>query len=198
MRMQSAGGTSAALAVAAIVLAAVSFLAVNSIAGIVLRSARADLTEDRRFTLTGTTRSILSDLRQPVALHLYQSDALIEFGSGAARLCGSGARDAARLWPAFRRQTSLRALRPAALLDGRGQRAELRPVGHSPEQQRRARLFRPGRDEQRRRAEDDRFPRPGARAVPRIRPDAHRPTARSRIRAEACGHRRPRHVRQRG
>ena len=78
MRMQNAGGSSAALAVAAIVLAAVSFLAVNSIAGIALRSARADLTEDRRFTLTGTTRSILSDLRQPVALHLYQSDALIE------------------------------------------------------------------------------------------------------------------------
>ena len=121
-----AGRSSAALAVAAIVLAAVSFFAVNGIAGIALRSARADLTEDRRFTLTETTRGHPlrpAPARRAPPLPVRRADRV---RSGAARLCGSCPRDAARLRPAFRRQASLRALRPAALLDGRGQRAELR------------------------------------------------------------------------
>ena len=152
MRMRNPGRSSAALAVAAIVLAAVSFLAVNSIAGIVLRSARADLTEDRRFTLTGTTRSILSDLRQPVALHLYQSDALIE-SVPALRAYADRVREMLRAYG----QLSGGKLRfelsdPQPFSTEEDSALSFGLSRHSPEQQRRARLFRPGRDEQRRRA----------------------------------------------
>ena len=58
-------------------LAALLFLAVNLIASTGLRSMRLDLTDERLFTLSNTTREILAGLDQPVTLRIYQSSELL-------------------------------------------------------------------------------------------------------------------------
>ncbi len=66
------------LAVVGIVLAIILFLAVNVVSSLTLRSARADLTEDKLFTVTAATENVLAGIRSPITLHLYQSAALMD------------------------------------------------------------------------------------------------------------------------
>jgi ABC-type uncharacterized transport system involved in gliding motility auxiliary subunit len=59
---------------AALVLAAIVFLAINVFANSWFRSARLDLTADRLYTLSEGTRSILSHLDEPVTLRFFFSN----------------------------------------------------------------------------------------------------------------------------
>ena len=65
----------------AIPLAIVLFFALNAIVGVLGRSARVDLTQDRLYTLSGATRKTLSVIDEPVTLRLYRSPALIAAAS---------------------------------------------------------------------------------------------------------------------
>ncbi|MDA1131981.1 MAG: Gldg family protein [Proteobacteria bacterium] len=60
-----------------IILAVVLFLSVNLYSILALNGARSDLTEGKLFTLTDSTRQVLADLKEPMTLRLYQSEALL-------------------------------------------------------------------------------------------------------------------------
>ncbi|MGD2127677.1 MAG: Gldg family protein [Lysobacterales bacterium] len=64
--------------VGSLALLLVLFVAVNILAGDFLRGSRFDLTENKLFTLSEGTRSILGKLKEPVTLHFY-------FSQGASR-----------------------------------------------------------------------------------------------------------------
>lgn len=61
-----------------LVLIAVSFLAFNSLASLVLREARLDLTEHQLYTISPGTRQLLANLKEPINLSLYFSDSLAQ------------------------------------------------------------------------------------------------------------------------
>mgnify|MGYP005856834425 CR=1 FL=1 len=61
-----------------IALAIVSFLALNTWASLDLGRYRLDLTENRQFTLSPATRSVLEGVREPVTLRLYASRTIAE------------------------------------------------------------------------------------------------------------------------
>ena len=54
----------------------VLLLAVNTLSFVLLRGVRADLTEDRLYTLSEGTRNILGDIDEPIAMKLYYSKGL--------------------------------------------------------------------------------------------------------------------------
>jgi len=64
--------------VGSLALLLVLFVAINILAGDFLRGSRFDLTENKLFTLSEGTRSILGKLKEPVTLHFY-------FSQGASR-----------------------------------------------------------------------------------------------------------------
>lgn len=64
------------LSIAGIVLAIVLFVALNTWGSLALRPVRADLTENRQFTLSTGTLELLADMEEPVTLRLYVSGAL--------------------------------------------------------------------------------------------------------------------------
>ena len=66
------------LSVAGIILAVVLFLSVNLFSALVLGSQRTDLTENKLFTLSDSTRSVVEALNEPVTMRLYQSRDLLE------------------------------------------------------------------------------------------------------------------------
>ena len=66
------------LAVTATVLAIVLFLSVNLFAALIFGSLRTDLTEDRLFTLSESTRAVVEALEEPVTVRLYQSRDLLD------------------------------------------------------------------------------------------------------------------------
>ena len=70
-------GDPARRAALAIPLAIVLFFALNAIVGVVGRSWRVDLTQDRLFTLSEATKKALTSVDEPVTLRLYRSPALI-------------------------------------------------------------------------------------------------------------------------
>jgi len=59
-----------------ILLACVLFVAVNVVANATLGTARIDLTEDKLFTLSEGTRSVISRIGEPITLRLYFSEKL--------------------------------------------------------------------------------------------------------------------------
>jgi ABC-type uncharacterized transport system involved in gliding motility auxiliary subunit len=61
-------------AIAAIMLAAIVFLAVNTAANVWFRTARVDLTANGLYTLSDGTRNILRNLKEPVTLRFFFSD----------------------------------------------------------------------------------------------------------------------------
>lgn len=65
------------LSVGGLLIAVVLFVAVNIIAGQGLRSTRLDLTEGKLFTLSEGTRTILSELDEPITLRFYLSRKLV-------------------------------------------------------------------------------------------------------------------------
>jgi ABC-type uncharacterized transport system involved in gliding motility auxiliary subunit len=78
------------LAGGVIALAVIFFLALNLASGILLQSARIDLTEDRLYTISDGTREVLTSIDEPVELRLYYSSELDDLGpyfsSHAARV----------------------------------------------------------------------------------------------------------------
>jgi ABC-type uncharacterized transport system involved in gliding motility auxiliary subunit len=63
-----------------IALAIVLFLAINILAGALLKSTRLDLTADKLFTLSTGTKQVLSSMEEPIDLRLYYSKRLDEMG----------------------------------------------------------------------------------------------------------------------
>jgi len=61
------------LGVGGLVLLAVLFLAVVMLSNIGLRGMRADLTQNKLFTLSSGTQQVLKDLKEPVNLYFYFS-----------------------------------------------------------------------------------------------------------------------------
>jgi ABC-type uncharacterized transport system involved in gliding motility auxiliary subunit len=64
------------LSMAALAVAAVLFIAINTLSQATLHQARLDLTADRLFTLSPGTRNILASLKEPIRLRLFFSDKL--------------------------------------------------------------------------------------------------------------------------
>src|SRR5258708_17597751 len=63
-------------AIVALICAAVLFVGINVIADKKLHSARADLTQQRLFTLSGGSRKTLSKIDEPITLRFYYSKGL--------------------------------------------------------------------------------------------------------------------------
>jgi ABC-type uncharacterized transport system involved in gliding motility auxiliary subunit len=61
-------------------LAIVLFLAINVLAGALLKASRLDLTEDRLFTLAAGTKEVLRSIEEPIDLRFYYSEPLDELG----------------------------------------------------------------------------------------------------------------------
>ncbi|MDJ0937087.1 MAG: Gldg family protein [Kiloniellales bacterium] len=78
------------LALAAIVLAMVLFVAFNILTRATLTQTRLDLTEQRLFTLSEGTRKVLAEIDEPLTLRFYLSKALVEanpyYGNHARRV----------------------------------------------------------------------------------------------------------------
>ncbi len=72
------------LAAISIVLAVISFLAINIFANSTLRGVEADLTEERLFTLSDGTREILADLNEPIRVKMFVSRRLLELNPAHA------------------------------------------------------------------------------------------------------------------
>jgi len=60
-----------------IALAIALFLSINLYSILALNGARSDLTEEKLFTLTDSTRQVLADLDEPMLLRLYRSESLL-------------------------------------------------------------------------------------------------------------------------
>ena len=71
----------ATLAIAGAALAIVLFLAVNLVVSLGLGNARVDLTENKIYTVSQSTRDVLAELTEPVTLKLYMSSSMIEEAS---------------------------------------------------------------------------------------------------------------------
>ena len=74
-----------ALAIGTIVLAIVSFLALNTLAQLTLTSTRVDLTADSLYTLSDGTRGVLSTIDEPIDIRFYYSRRFDEIGPHIAR-----------------------------------------------------------------------------------------------------------------
>ena len=70
------------LTIVGIVLAIICFFAVNLFSALELGSTRADLTQNRLYTLSGGTKSVLAEMKEPVMLRLYVSKALTDAQPG--------------------------------------------------------------------------------------------------------------------
>jgi gliding motility-associatede transport system auxiliary component len=68
------------LTLLAIGLAIALFLAINVLAGALLKASRLDLTEDRLFTLAAGTKEVLRSIDEPIDLRFYYSERLDELG----------------------------------------------------------------------------------------------------------------------
>jgi ABC-type uncharacterized transport system involved in gliding motility auxiliary subunit len=66
------------VSVTGIILAVVLFLSVNLFSALVLGSQRTDLTDDKLFTLSDSTRAVVEALNEPVTMRLYQSRELLD------------------------------------------------------------------------------------------------------------------------
>ncbi|MGH6921023.1 MAG: GldG family protein [Geminicoccaceae bacterium] len=78
--MASRGFGRGRMALLAIGLAIVLFLAINVLAGALLKTARLDLTEEGLFTLAAGTKEVLRAIDEPIDLRFYYSRSLDELG----------------------------------------------------------------------------------------------------------------------
>jgi ABC-type uncharacterized transport system involved in gliding motility auxiliary subunit len=74
-----------ALALGTIVLAIVSFLAINTLVQLFFTSTRIDLTEDGLYTLSDGTREVLASIDEPIDIRFYYSRRFDEIGPQIAR-----------------------------------------------------------------------------------------------------------------
>ena len=72
------------LAVVALLLAVVFFVALNVFSSATIRNAQLDLTQSRLFTLSDGTRSVLSSVKEPITLRYFISRTLIDGSPGLA------------------------------------------------------------------------------------------------------------------
>ena len=63
-----------AVAVGAVIIAIILFIAINILSNAALRTAQVDLTQDRRFTVSEATRGILTAIDEPITLKFYVSE----------------------------------------------------------------------------------------------------------------------------
>ena len=68
----------ASLAWGGVLLAILLFCAINLISWITLGSQRLDLTADKLFTVTDSTRQVLAGVKEPITLRIYVSQALLD------------------------------------------------------------------------------------------------------------------------
>src|SRR5262245_1605089 len=68
----------ATLAWGGVVLAVVLFSCISLIPWIGLGSQRLDLTQDRLFTVTDSTRQVLASIKEPITLRIYVSQGLLD------------------------------------------------------------------------------------------------------------------------
>ncbi|MCC6982886.1 MAG: Gldg family protein [Bauldia sp.] len=73
----------ATLVVAGIALAIVLFFCVNLLTSTLFRGQRVDLTEQRLYTVTDSTREVLAGLTEPITLSFYASSNFLEVSPGA-------------------------------------------------------------------------------------------------------------------
>lgn len=74
-----------ALALGTVVLAIISFLAINTLSQTLLTGTRIDLTEDRLYTLSDGTREVLASIDEPIDIRFYYSRRFDEIGPQIAR-----------------------------------------------------------------------------------------------------------------
>ncbi|MBN4016421.1 Gldg family protein [Rhodospirillaceae bacterium AH-315-P19] len=78
------------LTIGGVIIAAVLFFAINAITNVAWKTARFDFTEDKLYTLSPTTRTVMDNLDRKVALRLYysktMSDAVPEIRTYAKRV----------------------------------------------------------------------------------------------------------------
>ena len=171
------------IAAIAALLGAVIFVCVNIISAQVLRTERIDLTQQRLYSLSQGTRTLLGELKEPLRFRLFMSSGLDQAGAAARGLRGAGARLARRLCRRFQRAHHPRGHRSAAVLGRRGPRRRVRhPI--VPGHRRGAAVLRPRRDQLDHRPLHHQRVRTRPRDVPGVRPHAHgfpaRQTAASR------------------
>lgn len=68
----------ASLAWGSVVLAIILFLSVNLISWFMLGSERVDLTQDKLFTVTESSRQVLGDVKEPITIRIYETPELLE------------------------------------------------------------------------------------------------------------------------
>src|SRR5262245_62170644 len=64
------------IAIIAVVVAAILFVAVNVIANVWLRDVRADFTEGKSFTTSDQIKPIFANMKEPIIVRLYFSEAV--------------------------------------------------------------------------------------------------------------------------
>lgn len=72
------------LAIGALVLAVVFFVALNVFSSATIRNAQLDLTQSRLFTLSDGTRQVLSSVQEPITLRYFISRSLVDGSPGLA------------------------------------------------------------------------------------------------------------------
>ncbi len=113
---------------AGLLLIALAFLVFNILSGLLFTNARLDLTEQKLYTISEGTESILEELESPIELQFFYSDAAVR-DLVALR---NYARRVEELLRAYeRRPVAAHAAgdRPAAILRGRGPCRRARPAG---------------------------------------------------------------------
>ncbi|MDX2156435.1 MAG: Gldg family protein [Hyphomicrobiaceae bacterium] len=81
----ASGLSRSALAWGSLALAALLFISVNLSASLLFKNVKADLTEDRLYTISDGTRKVLSRLEEPVSIRVYYSRRLGEVAPLFAR-----------------------------------------------------------------------------------------------------------------
>src|SRR3954462_3569086 len=66
------------LGIAAIVLAAVLFVAVNVVANVWLNNARGDLTEGKSYSTSDQIKPVFKQIKEPITVRVYYSTAIGE------------------------------------------------------------------------------------------------------------------------
>ncbi|MEZ5855066.1 MAG: GldG family protein [Hyphomicrobiaceae bacterium] len=74
------------LAWGGLALAAVLFLSLNLAASLMLRNVKADMTEDRLYTISDSTKRMLSKIEEPIEVRVYYSQRLGEVSAVFSRL----------------------------------------------------------------------------------------------------------------
>ena len=156
-------------AIAALVLAAILFVAINIAADAWITTAQLDLTETGQFTLADGTRNIIAKIPEPITLQILLLQESRRRLRADRRLCQARARSARRVRRAQPRQDHPSGHRSRAV-HGRRRRSDVERPDRRADGFRRHGLFRSCRHQPHRRQGSHPLLHAGARALSRIRP----------------------------